>query len=55
MFSVNARDQNSTRDIYDYACFMFESVSLTWEFYFPKEGGGYKEPLGLLAEAGRER
>ena len=52
MFFVNASDQNSTRDIYDYACFMFESVSLTWELYFPKEGCCYKEPLGLLAEAG---
>lgn len=29
MFSVNASDQNSTRDNYDDACFMFESVSLT--------------------------
>jgi len=31
---------------------MFESVSLTWELHFPAEGRCYKEPLGLLAEAG---
>lgn len=46
MFSVNAWDQNSTWDIY--ACFVCESVSLTWEFYFPKEGHCLRAPL--LAE-----
>lgn len=38
MFSVHTSDQNSTQDIYDYACFIFESVSLTWELHFPEEG-----------------
>lgn len=49
--TVNASDQNSTQDSYDYVCFMFESVSLTWELYFPKEGCPYEEHLELLAEA----
>lgn len=39
-------------EIYDYACIMFESVVLTWELHFPKEECCYKEPLGLLAQAG---
>lgn len=38
MFSVNTSDESSTQDIYDYAYFIFESVSLTWELHFPKEG-----------------
>lgn len=50
--TVNASDQNSTQDSYDYVCFMFESISLRWELYFPKEECSYKEHLELLTEAG---